>query len=180
MGYLGGTAGMALVVAGDLRQGRRGLVPGPHGEETFAAREVIAEAGLLHAPRPAGRQVGRAAVAEPAAVRGHVAVLADGELAPGSADVAGERGEGDRDLVGVSDSPAHLLQLRLRDALAGHRHLQRHRRLHRQLPKLAELNVLMAVRSSFVLQRLLGLPVHYPSVLGVRTAGPAAVRLPEL
>src|SRR5262245_51213027 len=63
------------------------LVQSRKCEETPTGREDVAETRLLRDHGPAGRQVLRAALAEPAAAEAHVLVFGDGELAARPLDV---------------------------------------------------------------------------------------------
>ena len=86
-GDLPGGAAVALGVGVDRLDRREDLVRGREREQALAGGERGAEAGVLGDHRPAGRQVGGAAVAEPARAQAHVLVLGDGELAAGARDV---------------------------------------------------------------------------------------------
>ena len=139
---LGGAA-VALVVGVDRLDRRQDLVHRREREQALAGREHVAEAGVLADHRPAGGQVGGAAVAEPAGAQAHVLVLGDGELAARVRDVVavgvGVGGEVER----VPHLPAlsleHLLVLGL---VARERQLERLGGALRQVDELHELVVL--------------------------------------
>src|SRR5581483_3334648 len=134
--------GVSAIVGLDRLDRRRRLVERRERVQAFAAREMLAEAGVLHDDRPAAREVARAPVAEPSAPRRDEDLLADGELAARSGDVVAPRIEGRRRRMRVAESPARALELRARNVLAGDRELERRSNTPRQVEELRQLEIL--------------------------------------
>src|SRR5438034_7851997 len=84
--FLGGAA-MAFIVLLDGVQRRQNVLRRLKTKETFAAGQEFAEARFLGDDRPAGGQVTRAAVAEPAGIGTDILVARHGEFTARLLDV---------------------------------------------------------------------------------------------
>src|SRR6266511_197466 len=79
-------------------------------EDPSSRRQKGAEAGLLHQHRPSSGQIAGATVAEPPALRLHIAWFCHAKLRLRLVNVATVRGEVTGDLMGVNDTPTLLRQ----------------------------------------------------------------------
>ena len=137
---------MARVVGVDAPDRLENLLQRREGEQPFAGRQDVAEAGVLGDDRTAAREVAGAAVAEPAAAQPHVLVLGDRELAARLADVLPIGVEVLVECRGVTDAPSvrreHLAVLieRVHEG-----ELERLVAVARQVDELLELEVLAPV-----------------------------------
>src|SRR4029453_10058060 len=84
---LAGRAGVPRVVGVDRVKRGHDVLDALEREQALAGGDELAESGVLRDHRPAGREVARAPVAEPAASQPHVLVLGHRELAARAGDV---------------------------------------------------------------------------------------------
>src|SRR5688572_30209112 len=97
---------MAVVVRADRLDGGGRIVNGRECEQAAPRGQRRAEPGVLGDYRPAGGEVGRASIAEPAGPQPDVLVLRHGELGARPAEVVAIRVEILRDLVGIDYVPS--------------------------------------------------------------------------
>src|SRR5262249_8385492 len=105
---LGDGAGMptrALPVRLDLADGARRVVEGAEGVQAGAARQHVAEAGVLLAEGAAAGEGARCPAADPAAPQADVQILRDRELAPGRLEVLAVAPRVCRDGERIDDRP---------------------------------------------------------------------------
>jgi len=111
LGQFAGLGAMPLVIAFDRLERGGGLLGRCETQQSLAGRQHFRKAGILQDDGAAGREKGRASVAEPAGAQGNEYVLANAELSTGTADVVLVRLERPGDLLCVLNDPPRFIEV---------------------------------------------------------------------
>src|SRR5439155_8017212 len=144
-GNLASPLRMLLVLSGNDLNGRDRLINCLHSEKPAPAGKMVAEASILQNNRPPASQVCRAAVTEPATVHRNENVLTNTKLTAGRADIVAERVERQRNLMGIPDPPAGMLQLICRNIFSRDSHFKRSYNPAREFDKLIEFDIFLPI-----------------------------------
>src|SRR5437879_2852092 len=136
---------MPVIVALDFADRCGCLFSVAHGEESAAARQVVAETGLLHDHGTAAGEVDGAAVAEGAAVGGDVVVFGNAELPARRSYVFAPGIEGDGRFTGMAQTPSAAKQLFGGHVPPRYGELERRPGAPRQVHELGKLHVLQPI-----------------------------------
>src|SRR5262249_51982834 len=115
--------------------------------------------GVLQDDGAAGREKGRASVAEPAGAQGNEYVLANAELSTGTADVVLVRLERPGDLLCVLNDPPRFIEV-VQRGVARYRRGQLEARTRWKIQDLLKFDILLPVGPPPILDDLVRLPVH--------------------
>src|SRR5262245_33566771 len=150
---------MPLVIAFDRLECGGGLLGRSETQQSLTGRQHFRKAGILQDDGAAGREKGRASVAEPAGAQGHEYVLANTELPTGTADVVLVPLERPGDLLCVLNVPSRFIEV-VQRGIARYRRGQLEARTRRKIQNLLKLDLLLPVGSTHILDDFVRLPGH--------------------
>src|SRR5262245_3459964 len=150
---------MPLVIAFDRLECGGGLLGRSETQQSLTGRQHFRKAGILQDDGAAGREKGRASVAEPTGAQGHEYVLANAELPTGTADVVLVPLERPGDLLCVLNVPSRFIEF-VQRGVARYRRGQLEARTRRKIQNLLKLDILLPVGPTPILDDFVRLPVH--------------------
>src|SRR5262249_18717551 len=136
-----------------------GLLGRSETQQSLTGRQHFRKAGILQDDRAAGREKGRASVAEPAGAQGNEYVLANAEFPTGTVDMVLVALERPGDLLCVLNDPPRFIEV-VQRGVARYRRGQLEPRTRRKIQNLLELDILLPVGPPPILDHLVRLPVH--------------------